>query len=188
MKENAERLLKEAERLFAERGLEAVGIQEIVENCDLTKPTLYYYFGSREGLTQVLFRQGFLRLNSALDTQSVYEGDLPTYLKQQWKLWFGVVEAMPDFFRVALSALYLPPANTHQVQLKPHWDRLHHRFEELFTKATVHYGNMRGREHLLAFSWLGLLQHWTGAFLREGGLDPRVEDPILRPFLYGLFS
>ncbi len=43
-------ILRVAARLFATRGFEATSVREIVEAAGVTKPTLYYYFGSKEGL------------------------------------------------------------------------------------------------------------------------------------------
>ncbi len=45
-----ERLLVEALRLFTERGYAATTVREIVAAAGVTKPVLYYYFGSKEGL------------------------------------------------------------------------------------------------------------------------------------------
>ena len=53
MQENSavrERLLREALRLFTERGYAATTVREIVAAAGVTKPVLYYYFGSKEGL------------------------------------------------------------------------------------------------------------------------------------------
>lgn len=45
-----ERLLAEALRLFTSHGYAATTVREIVEAAGVTKPVLYYYFGSKEGL------------------------------------------------------------------------------------------------------------------------------------------
>ena len=50
--ENRDHILDCALRLFAARGYDAVGVQEIVELAGLTKPTLYHYFGSKRGLLE----------------------------------------------------------------------------------------------------------------------------------------
>ena len=42
-------LMECAKELFYAKGYDAVGVQEIVERAGLTKPTLYYYFGSKIG-------------------------------------------------------------------------------------------------------------------------------------------
>ena len=45
--ENKERILECALELFYAKGYDAVGVQEIAERSGITKPTLYYYFGSK---------------------------------------------------------------------------------------------------------------------------------------------
>lgn len=52
--EVAQHLSQVAARLFAERGYDATSVREIVEAAGVTKPTLYYHFGSKEGLAQTL--------------------------------------------------------------------------------------------------------------------------------------
>ena len=44
-------LMQKSITLFADRGYEAVGVQEICEESGVTKPTLYHYFGSKRGLS-----------------------------------------------------------------------------------------------------------------------------------------
>ena len=43
-------ILEEALKLFSNNGYEATGVQEICEQAGVTKPTLYHYFGSKQGL------------------------------------------------------------------------------------------------------------------------------------------
>jgi len=45
-----ERLLRAAVDLFTTRGYAATSVREIVEHGGVTKPVLYYHFGSKEGL------------------------------------------------------------------------------------------------------------------------------------------
>ncbi len=45
-----ERLLETATELFAEKGYAATSVREIVERAGVSKPVLYYYFNSKEGL------------------------------------------------------------------------------------------------------------------------------------------
>ncbi len=45
-----ERIIDEATRLFADKGFSATSIRELVEACRCTKPSLYYYFHSKESL------------------------------------------------------------------------------------------------------------------------------------------
>ena len=45
-----ERLLNVALQLFAQKGFESTSIREIASAAQVTKPTIYYYFKSKEGL------------------------------------------------------------------------------------------------------------------------------------------
>jgi len=45
-----ERLLETATELFAEKGYAGTSVREIVDRAGVSKPVLYYYFKSKEGL------------------------------------------------------------------------------------------------------------------------------------------
>lgn len=59
-----------AARLFAERGYDATSVREIVEAAGVTKPTLYYHFGSKEGLAQALLTKPVSALIETLERSS----------------------------------------------------------------------------------------------------------------------
>src|SRR5271154_1386133 len=52
-----QRLLDAGLKLFANRGYAGTPVQDITEEARVTKPTLYYYFGNKEGLFQALVDQ-----------------------------------------------------------------------------------------------------------------------------------
>jgi len=184
-----ERLLDEALVLFAHRGVDSVGVQEIVDASGVTKPTLYHHFGNKEGLIQAIVNRGFSHLERTLDALGPYDRDLPLFLERQASVWFETVRVQPDWFRVELSLSFLPAENPSAALVRPGIARLQARVEALFEEASLQHGNMRGRHRLLATGWVGSLNHWTGvalggwaetdeAFLRAG----------TRQFLYGIFS
>lgn len=45
-----DRLLDAALRLFARKGFASASVRELAEAAEVTRPTLYYHFGSKEGL------------------------------------------------------------------------------------------------------------------------------------------
>jgi len=49
-----QRIVDESTRLFAEQGYAGTSVREIVEAAGVTKPTLYYWFGNKEGLFTAL--------------------------------------------------------------------------------------------------------------------------------------
>ena len=60
--DNRSNILSQAVELFASRGYDAVGVQEIVDAAGITKPTLYHYFGSKLGLLNTIFTEHFTAL------------------------------------------------------------------------------------------------------------------------------
>lgn len=52
-----DRLLEAAIGLFARKGYHATSVREIVEAAGVTKPVLYYWFGSKEGVFRELMAQ-----------------------------------------------------------------------------------------------------------------------------------
>lgn len=64
---SAAHILRVAARLFAARGYDATPVRLIVEEAGVTKPTLYYYFKSKEGLGQALLTIPMTRLVSTID-------------------------------------------------------------------------------------------------------------------------
>ena len=59
-----EQLMGAALKLFTRRGYSATTVRELVEAAGATKPVLYYYFGSKEGLFLELMRTHFGRLEA----------------------------------------------------------------------------------------------------------------------------
>jgi AcrR family transcriptional regulator len=50
-------IFKAAAKLFAEKGYNGVSMREISEQSKVTKPTIYYYFGNKEGIYKTLIKE-----------------------------------------------------------------------------------------------------------------------------------
>src|SRR5262249_23178985 len=62
----ARHIARMAARVFAQNGYDATSVREIVEAAGVAKPTLYYYFRSKEGLAQALLNVPLTNLVGAL--------------------------------------------------------------------------------------------------------------------------
>jgi AcrR family transcriptional regulator len=63
----SQHIARTAARLFAARGYDATPVRAIAEAAGVTKPTLYYHFGSKEGLAQALLTRPTQRMLAELD-------------------------------------------------------------------------------------------------------------------------
>lgn len=52
-----DRIFNSALRLFSQKGFAATSLREVAEEAQTTKPMIYYYFGSKEGLYSGIVRQ-----------------------------------------------------------------------------------------------------------------------------------
>jgi AcrR family transcriptional regulator len=60
-------MLAVAQRVFAERGFRAASVDAIAEGAEISKPMLYAYFGSKEGLYRACMRRSGAALVDVLD-------------------------------------------------------------------------------------------------------------------------
>jgi AcrR family transcriptional regulator len=62
-----ERLLVAAIKLFASKGYSGTSVREIVEAAGLTKPALYYYFHSKEGVFRAMMQEAVAVHRAVMD-------------------------------------------------------------------------------------------------------------------------
>src|SRR5438445_6891162 len=63
--ETRERVLDTAERLFAEKGLEAVSVRDITQAAEANLGAVNYHFGTKEALITEVFERRLTPLNQA---------------------------------------------------------------------------------------------------------------------------
>ena len=61
------RLLNAAVRVFDRKGYAGASVREIAEMAGVTKPALYYHFGSKEGLLMAILEQAKRDVDEAID-------------------------------------------------------------------------------------------------------------------------
>src|SRR3954468_3176760 len=85
-----------AARLFATHGYDATPVRAIVEAAGVTKPTLYYHFGSKEGLAQALLTVPMTRLAATLREILEAPGDPVDQLAEMVEAHFAFCREDPD--------------------------------------------------------------------------------------------
>ena len=97
--EVAGHILKVAARLFAERGYDATSVREIVAAAGVTKPTLYYHFGSKQGLAEALIRRPHVELVGELRALLEREVDPVRLLRETLETHLRFCRDDPDLAR-----------------------------------------------------------------------------------------
>jgi TetR/AcrR family transcriptional regulator len=71
-----QRLLQAAADVFERKGYASASVREIVERAGVTKPVLYYYFGSKEGLLLAILETGARDLATAVAAAGTAPGTI----------------------------------------------------------------------------------------------------------------
>jgi len=107
----ARHIAREAARLFAERGYEATSVREIVEAAGVAKPTLYYHFGSKEGLAKALLSDPLDELVERLGRIVEGEEDPLRSLELVLEAHFDFCREDPDRMRFLHALIFGPPGS-----------------------------------------------------------------------------
>jgi TetR/AcrR family transcriptional regulator len=175
--------------LFARKGFESVGVNEIAEKTGLAKPSLYHHFGSKDGLLEAIVETQGQKLLTLTGTAAEYKHDITMNLTSLFHESIGFACGNQDFFRLLLrlfaSAPETPGFETGAV-LRVKLIKI---YTDLFLAAAKDHGNMRHREAVYAETFWGLVQ--TCAVLAMNGslkLDKNTQFRIVHQYMHGIFS
>jgi AcrR family transcriptional regulator len=187
--DNYSAILANALKLFAARGYDAVGVQEIAESAGITKPTLYHYFGSKEGLLEALLTANFAELYNTTEEATLYKGDLPQTLNQITTSYFRFANEHRLFYRMLLSMWFAPTDSIAYKAVAQLNEKQQQRLEDVFIKAAHDHGNMKGRQRAYAATFLGMIHTYIGLALN--GYTEFTDELIFKAvhqFMHGIFS
>jgi len=106
--EMAAQIARVAARLFAERGYDTTSVREIVEAARVTKPTLYYYFGSKQGLAEALLTRPMTAFVATLAGLVEREADPAGLLRETIAAHLAFITEEPDRARFFYGLCFGP--------------------------------------------------------------------------------
>lgn len=184
-----ERILTEALRLFATRGYNAVGVEEIVSSAGVTKPTLYHHFGSKQGVLETLLTT---RVDPAIDRlaeAATYHGDLPLTLGTVVDTMFAFGTTEPELYWMVVAANITAVDAAANQMLASRMARQVQILTGLFDAAVKDHGNIRGRQLLAASTLLAMISiHLRLAAEGVLTLDDKATWHLIQQFSYGIYS
>jgi AcrR family transcriptional regulator len=189
MDDNRSQLLACALDLFAARGYDAVGVQEVADAAGVKKPTLYHYFGSKSGLLKTLLDENFGELFSALGPASTYHRDVASTLRAMALEYFKFAEEHRKFYRLQLSMWFAPPESAAFMAISAINQKQQMMMEAFFLRAVEDHGNMKGRQRAYAATFLGMLNTYISISLNGfASMDEDLAQKAVHQFMHGIFS
>jgi len=110
------RILLEAIRLFCEKGYVATSVSDIVRAAGVTKPVLYYYFGSKAGLFDTLLGEAFQSFQRLTQETLEHPGGIRDRLLRLVERNFAFCNEHPEQLRFILYALFAPEQGIPEVR------------------------------------------------------------------------
>lgn len=187
--DNRTKILKSSLELFALRGYDAVGVQEIAIVSEITKPTIYHYFGNKIGLLDTLLKEYNADFFDKLNKEADYQGDLPLTLFRLTKTYFNFAKKEKMFYKMQSGLLFAPEDSDTMKAIKPIYARQLQIIEDVFIKAVVNHGNMKGKHQIYASTFIGMINTYINLFfLNELELDDESIYKAVHQFSYGIYS
>jgi AcrR family transcriptional regulator len=126
-----DRILLQALALFSDRGYDATSVREICEAAGVTKPTLYHFYGSKEGVYRALVEGTLDQYRDGVRAIVEATGTVPERLKTIARGHFTYTQERPELVRFLISLIDNPPGSA------PATD-----FHRLYDEVLSHYARL----------------------------------------------
>lgn len=183
--------------LFSQKGFEAVSVQQLVNEANITKPTLYYYFKSKEGLYNQLLEQNYTVLNNKIEKISKYSPNPDSYhediypvLERIINTYFSFAKENPEFYRIVLTNQYMPKSSS-IYNMSEKLDKVQYQIIlETFNDIANTHTNLKKNVTKLTYSFIGLINTYIGLFLQDDSfeLSTTLSQELVHQFMHGIHA
>lgn len=170
---NREKILSCAQRLFFEKGYDAVGVQEIVDTAGITKPTMYYYFKSKQGLLECLLSQGAKVMLDQMRLVTETEGEFLQVFELVTKKYLELAVENKEFYLMLVSLFSSAKDNEAFRSAKPYISQFLDLFRCFFERYSEQQGGFRSNVDFLAISYAGIVNMFMMTSFERGELESK---------------
>lgn len=103
------RLMRSAVDIFGRKGYAAASVREIVETAGVTKPVLYYHFGSKEGLMMAIIQEAAKSVLGVVEEAAALGGTAREHVFRLFASMRKLVRAHTSELRVVHAVYYFAP-------------------------------------------------------------------------------
>ena len=182
-----DRILLKALALFSNKGYDATSVREICEAAGVTKPTLYHFYGSKEGVYRAIVEGALERFQADMVSSLAGEGTLRDRLVRMARAYVDAAVREPDLARFIMALIHNPPRSAPATDFLGFYqailDELARAIEEAVERGEVAAGPSDVR--LLVF--MGALGEAMHGHLLVGrpDLTPELADTLVDTVLGG---
>jgi AcrR family transcriptional regulator len=119
---SADRILNKALQLFSAKGYDATSVREICEAADITKPTLYHFYGSKEGVYRSLVEGALEGFRQRLESQIQSPGTPMQRLERVARGYFEIAREHREFMRFLFGLIHNPPSSAPRTDFQSYYE------------------------------------------------------------------
>ncbi|MFH1489721.1 MAG: TetR/AcrR family transcriptional regulator [Pseudomonadota bacterium] len=184
-----EKLLRAGISLFAEKGYASTSVREIVEKAGVSKPVLYYYFKSKEGLFLEILNTAAARQEAMLARVLEMSGSVSDRLVQLSRETYQIVQENRDLFKMIHNLILGPPQGAPDYDLDQFHRRMINVIEAIYLEGTTKNDVKQADSKDVAFVVLGLIDFCFHLdHVRPELLDPERPERLLRLAFHGFLT
>jgi len=191
-------ILDKAIELFSAKGYEGVSVSELTEAAGITKPTLYYYFGSKEGLFEAVCQTNYTHLNTIITENAAYSPNPESYFKDIYKTlskitaaYFSFARENKLFYRIVLANLSIPLSSpVFEIVKKYHFIQFEV-IDSMFRDMAETHSNLKGKGKTLTWSFIGTINSYISLYfsgITVHRLDDRAIKDLVHQFMHGIYA
>jgi AcrR family transcriptional regulator len=117
-----DRILHKALELFSSKGYEATSVREICEAAAITKPTLYHFYGSKEGVYHALVEGALEEYRQRLVRQVEAPGTPRERLQAIARDYFAFARERRELVRFLFALIHSPPGSAPPTDLPRYYE------------------------------------------------------------------
>jgi AcrR family transcriptional regulator len=184
--------------LFSEKGYEGVSVSELTAAAGITKPTLYYYFGNKEGVFDAVCEVNYALLNAVIADNAVYCPNPESYYEDIFKTLKSVTNAYfkfaienEPFYRLTMANLSMPRSGAVFGVVQKYHFKQYEVIEDMFRAMAESHANLKDKSKQLTWSLIGAINSFIGLTfngISEGAFDEVTTREFVRQFMHGIYA
>jgi AcrR family transcriptional regulator len=191
---NRVHILETALKLFSEKGFEGTGVQDLAESAGVTKPTLYYFFKSKEGILRGVWEHYSLDFIREMEEACVYRPHVSEYEKDVFPQLCKIAETIGKlasehnyFFHLMVMQNFAPSQSPTVALLSDLQEKPYKLLAQFFLDVGKAHGNVKGKEELLSYTFMSAVYI---EIVTSEKIENKEKDfaMVVKQFMHGIFS
>ncbi len=184
---SSERILNQALELFSSKGYDATSVREICEAASITKPTLYHFYGSKEGVYRALVEGALDGFRQRLEHQILASGTPVDRLKRVARGYFEIAREHREFMRFLFGLIHNPPSSAPRTDFPSYYEGVVGLISQVVQDGVADRTFAPGPVELRMLVFMGALGEAVCGSLIVGrpDLTPELADTLVETILRG---